>query len=558
MKRIFNRLERVYADSGVVVRAKAPMVFLVVVIISTLLLVVLVGDLLQRDLANAAIEIVILGAMATSLTALLHGRFRYASTTPVVVSTFAVVGLALVAPPESEYQVYTVTLYMVPPLLLSTSVSDSERYTIGVVIVGLTTIIAVSLLRLFPAVEAAGGSPSIGERLVPAVGIYLMTGAMAVILTARTNTALKEVEAAAKRSTDTLERIVQVSDTANSSLSSQRLVETNYANVKESIRQIREQVAVLEQNIRSLRQTATKALSSVQAIAERVTGFHEQVDDQNTVVQEATASVNEMSASLDSVAHITSSRKESSERLLHVVAEGQKALDETNTAFTAATERMGSLLEVNEIVSDIAAQTNLLSMNAAIEAAHAGDSGRGFAVVAGEIRKLAIDTTEKSQIISDSLKGLMDSISETSSHVTRTRTSMDEVTREVREVSLALEEITGSTAELSQGGHEIMKAMQLLQESSVNVRDGSDQITRDQQAAREEMEAVEEIVGGMTTAAEEVSEAAATIDESMGHLQHTIQESSTRSSRLHESITDLVGQMGQEQQLGATMAAERN
>lgn len=542
MNKLFNRLELIYAESGVVVRAKAPVVFLVVVIISALLLFVLLGDLLQRDLGNAAIEMVILGAMASSLVALLRGRFRYASTTPVVVSTIAVVGLAVLAPSESEYQVYAVTLYMVPPLLLSTSMSDSKWSTIGVGLVGVVTIITVSTVRLFPAV--AGGSTAIGERLVPAVGIYLMIGAMAIIITARTNTALKEVETAAKRSDDTLEEIVQVSDTANSSLSSQRSVETNYSNVEKSIRQIREQVAVLEQNIRSLRQTVSTGLSSVQAIAERVTGFHGQVDEQNTVVQEATAAVNEISASLDSVARITSSRKESSEKLLEVVAAGQKALDETNTAFNAATERMGSLLEVNEIVSDIAAKTNLLSMNAAIEAARAGESGRGFAVVADEIRKLAVSTAEKSQIISHSLKGLMDSISETSSHVTRTRISMDEVTREVREVSLALEEITGSTAELSQGGREIMNAMQVLQHSSVAVRDGSDQIARDQQAARGEMEMVEEIVREMTSAAGEVTEATATIDESMVRLQNTIRESTTRSSLLHESIADLVMSRG--------------
>lgn len=550
MKWVFGKLQRVYADSGVVVRAKAPMVFLVLVIISALLLAVLVGDLLQRDLANAVIEIVILASMAISLSALLRGRFRFASITPLVVSTIAVIGLAIVAPPESEYQVYAIMSYMVPPLLLSTSMSDAKWYTIGVVLVGLTTIVAISVWRLFPAVETVSEFGVIGERLVPALGIYLMTGGMAVIVTARTNTALRDVERAARRSAETLERVAEVSGTADSSLSSQRSVENDYAYVKDGVRQIREQVAVLEQNIGSLRETVSKALSSVRSIADRVTGFHGQVDEQNTVVQESTASVNEMSASLDSVAQITTSRRQSSERLLEVVDEGRQALEEANTAFTDASERMNSLLEINEIVNDIAARTNLLSMNASIEAAHAGDSGRGFAVVAGEIRTLASNTSENSQIISDTLKRLMESISETSSHVTRTRTSMDEITREVRDVSLAFEEITGSTAELSQGGREIMNAMQVLQESSVHVRDGSDEIVRNQQTARDEMQTVEEIVGGMTAAADEVSAAAATIDESMQHLQHTIGESSERSSQLRTSIADLVGRIGDQERVG--------
>ena len=321
VNRVFGKLERVYAQSGVVVRAKAPMVLMVVVIVSTLLLAVLISDLLQRDLANAAIEVVILASMAASLVALFRGRFRVASITPVVVSTFAAVGLAVLSRTESEYQVYSITLYMVAPMLLSTSMSDSKWYTLGVVFVGTVTIAAVALLRLMPGVDATFSTGMIAERLVPAIGIYLMVGTMAVIQTARTNTALRDVEAAARRSTDALARVVQVSDTANSSLSSQHLVETNYAHVEDSVQQIREQVAVMEQNIGSLRETVSRVLASVRGIAERISGFHAQVDEQNTVVQESTASVNEMSASLDSVAQITSSRRQSSEKLLQVVAE---------------------------------------------------------------------------------------------------------------------------------------------------------------------------------------------------------------------------------------------
>lgn len=545
MKRILARLDSVYRDSSVVVRAKAPVVFLVVSIISLLLLVVLAGDVLQRDYLNAAIEGVIFLSLTGSVWALFRGHFRAASITPIVMSAIAVTGLAFVAPPESGYQVYTITAYMVPPLLLSTSVAHSKWYTIAVVATGFSTILSFALVRLLPVLDAAAASELTSGRLVPALGIYLMSGIMAIILTARTNSALRSVEAAARQSSDTLQRVVQVSESASSSLSSQREVETNYTHVQKSVQLIRDQISVLDANIGSLQSAVSAALSSVHATAERVAGFHNQVDEQNTVVQESTAAVNEISASLDSVAQITSSRKQSSDRLIGVVTEGMAALEVTNTAFVAATDRMNSLLEINGIVSGIAEETNVLSMNAAIEAAHAGDSGRGFAVVAAEIRKLANTTTEHSQMISATLKKLMESMSQTSSSVEQTKSSMEAVAREVHEVSRAFDEITGSTAELSHGGREIMNAMQVLQETSVQVRDGSDEIDRDQQAARQEIDAIGDFVDRMTTVAEEVSRAATTIDDAMRILHRTIEESGIRSTQVHESIASLVGTMGE-------------
>lgn len=536
-------LEQVYADASIVIRTKAPQVRVMLIALSALLLLIIVGDLLAGEVLNAALESVIIAALLASLLMLYRGRFRVASIVPIVVSTLALVGLALGLDFASRHQVYNVTLYMIPPLILATTISEHEWFTIVTGGVGVLSILGISWFLVAPAAQDATVRLVRSEILTTAVLIYLIVVVMAVLISNRTRRALQEVEEAAAQSSTTLRRVLEVSDEARESMTSSRSVEQDYQGVLENLRQIREQVAVLEQNISSLRDTMTQGLGAIRAIAERVQGFHGQVDEQNTVVQESTAAVNQMSASLDSVAGITSTRKQASDRLLEVVGEGRKALEATNSAFRTANNQMNSMLEINEIVSDIAARTNLLSMNAAIEAAHAGDSGRGFAVVAEEIRKLAGSTAENSQIIEETLKRVMHSISETSGHSTRTMQVMEEISTEVREVSDAFEEITGSTAELSQGGREIMNAMQVLQDTSITVRDGSDQISRDQDAARDQMEQVEEIVQGMTHAAEEVTSAVASIDESMKYLHGAIEGSSSQSAQLHDSINELAGNL---------------
>ncbi|MFW6234670.1 MAG: methyl-accepting chemotaxis protein, partial [Spirochaetota bacterium] len=172
-----------------------------------------------------------------------------------------------------------------------------------------------------------------------------------------------------------------------------------------------------------------------------------------------------------------------------------------------------------------------------IEAAHAGSGGRGFAVVAEEIRKLATNTAENSRVVSERLKRLMDTVRNTSGHVEHSATSMAEIAREVRLVSEAFAEITGSTAELSSGGREILQAMQALQNSSIEVREGSDEITREQGRAAEQIESINTITEQINAAARQMDQALDSIQQSMSDLQKTIVSSTQQTSALTESIT---------------------
>ncbi len=535
-----KKIADVYKDAGIIVRTKAPLVLVVLVIVSVLLPAIMVSDALAQDFVNLGLEAVILAAMLVSIVMLFRGHYRFASVVPLVAATVAVIGLSVLIEVQTQHQGYTVALYMAAPLLLSLAMSERTWQTAVVGAIGVATIVGVTMGRIRPTLAAAGEAEAVGEVLIVATVVYLIIATMAVLVAGSNSRALRRVEEAAEESSRTLQSVADVSGEARSSLDSSQVVESDYAEVRRSVADIREQMQLVEGSITRLRQNLANALSSVKAIADRVVGFHGQVDEQNTVVQESTASVNEMSASLDSVAQITASRKESSEQLLRVAQDGIRAIEETNRSFETARNEMNALLEINSIVGDIAAQTNLLSMNAAIEAAHAGDSGRGFAVVAEEIRKLATSTAENSQTISDNLKRLMDSITETSSHAEQTTDSMNRISDEVRGVSQAFEEITGSTAELSAGGREIMNAMQVLQSSSVEVRDGSDEITRQQKQAGQEMDRIGESAKEMEEALERVTAAIAAIDGSMEHLQQTISESSARSVKLTESISELV------------------
>jgi methyl-accepting chemotaxis protein len=134
-------------------------------------------------------------------------------------------------------------------------------------------------------------------------------------------------------------------------------------------------------------------------------------------------------------------------------------------------------LEINSVMENIASQTNLLSMNAAIEAAHAGEAGKGFAVVADEIRKLAESSAEQSKTTTAMLKkvkGSIDSITASSNDVL---SRFEVIDSGVKTVSQHEQNILNAMEEQEVGGQQLLKAIARLKELSVSVERGSDEMT---------------------------------------------------------------------------------
>ncbi len=530
-----NRLDSVYHDAGIVVRTKAPSVLIVLSVVAALVPLVIINDVMSGRYLNAALTTVIEMIIIASIVLLRRGRFRAATVAPLVLITLVLVALSIVVDVESAFQVYVIAVYMVPPLVLSLVIGETEWHALGVALVGIITIVLVSLLVIVPALPEAE-APFAASRVVTTTVIYILTSFFAFRAARTSRKAMEFMEEANRNNQESLHRITSIVQGADSSVDALRSVEKQFNTAHTGAEEIRDQTRTVNERVAGLRERVDHALASIKTTTERVEGFHTQVDEQNTVVQESTAAVNEMSASLDSVATITREKKDASERLASIAESGLEDLNGTSAAFDVVRREVDALQEINGIVSDIAARTNLLSMNAAIEAAHAGVQGKGFAVVAEEIRKLATNTAENSRTVAERLKTLMATVQDTTAHVERSTGSMTEIAREVRQVSQAFAEITGSTAELSSGGREILEAMQSLQNSSISVRDGSDAITREQRLAAEQIEGINEFTEQIESASQKMVHALDGIDRVMAELHETIVTGSEKTAKLNESI----------------------
>ena len=208
----------------------------------------------------------------------------------------------------------------------------------------------------------------------------------------------------------------------------------------------------------------------VRAMAEQLDGY---VQRQSAAVTQSSASIEEMIANVNMVTETLHKNTKNVKELEETSEIGRSGLRGVANDIQEIAHESESLLEINSVMANIASQTNLLSMNAAIEAAHAGETGKGFAVVADEIRKLAESASHQSKSISTVLKKIkssIDTIKKSTSSVLNKFEAMDSGIRIVAQQDV---NILGAMEEQKQGSKEVLEAISEVNKITQQVRSAS-------------------------------------------------------------------------------------
>lgn len=228
----------------------------------------------------------------------------------------------------------------------------------------------------------------------------------------------------------------------------------------------------------------------VAAIGKAISSQSEALDAETSSITESSAGIEQMISSLRSVTENVEQVESTYEGLTKASEEGKKRVTETNAIIVKVAEMSGTLLEANKVISGIAAQTNLLAMNAAIEAAHAGESGAGFSVVADEIRSLAEKSQHQSKEIGRFLKEIKVSIDSAVSSADGASRGFDDVAGFIRTVIQFEAEIRSALHELSSGSKLILESLGSMKEVAASVRNGAQDMTGSAKEILAKMEAL--------------------------------------------------------------------
>ncbi|MGL1891090.1 MAG: methyl-accepting chemotaxis protein [Spirochaetaceae bacterium] len=290
--------------------------------------------------------------------------------------------------------------------------------------------------------------------------------------------------------------------------------ETSTASVEISanINSVDSQMGTLNNNIIN----SSKKVAEISSFTNELSNH---ISDQMAMVEESTASITQMIASISSVSRLTDKNQVVMNNLQETAREGDQQITETTDIIEDINSSIYNINDMAEVIQNISDQTNLLAMNAAIEAAHAGDAGKGFAVVADEIRKLAEASALSSKDISANLKDIISKFEKASESGINTREAFGKIYDNIKGVSESLTAVSSSTSELNLGGKQILEAMDSLSEISSDVQNKSDHMRSSADSVNSSINEVADISTTVKEAMTEVNIGFHEVTESLNGLK---------------------------------------
>jgi len=306
----------------------------------------------------------------------------------------------------------------------------------------------------------------------------------------------------------------------------------NMDNTAASVTEILRNVEKIQQGVESQSAGVTETSTAMEQILHNLQSLTRMIQQQSSAVTQSSAAIEEMVSNIRSVTANIERMGTDFSGLVSAAKTGKEKITVVNNQIQEISKQSSKLLETNAVIANISAQTNLLSMNAAIEAAHAGEYGAGFAVVADEIRKLAELSAIRAKETKQDLRAVIDVISTVVGSSTEAAVAFDQISKKIEDLSNLIYQIKNSMVEQSSGSQEILSALTNINDITSQVKEASGEMEKGSSAVLKEVEDLIRQTELVRTSVEQIAQGAGTIQEAVT----AVQELSTRTSTLIQEV----------------------
>ena len=312
---------------------------------------------------------------------------------------------------------------------------------------------------------------------------------------------------------------------------------SNMTETASAVNEISANIDGVKQQAMTQAASVTETAATVEEIVRTIKQLNTSIETQAASVAQSSSSVEEMVANIASIGQTLGKTDDVIKNLTTATGDGKATLVTSNTVTQKIAEESGSLMEASSVIQHIASQTNLLAMNAAIEAAHAGEAGKGFAVVADEIRKLAEESSTQGKTITTTLKtlsGEIETLSASSKTVEEKFNAIFTLAEQVKEMSNRL---TEAMREQENGSKEVLIAIKSINTVTVEVQAGSEEMLKGGEGVAEEMQKLDNLTRVITESMNEMASGAVQINNAVQEVSEITQKNKRSIEALASEVS---------------------
>ncbi|MCQ2572519.1 MAG: methyl-accepting chemotaxis protein [Treponema sp.] len=340
---------------------------------------------------------------------------------------------------------------------------------------------------------------------------------------ARTRALINEIKSSGNVTATSLEQLSAAIEQMTSSVGS----------VSKMIETVKEDMTDQSAGVEETRATITQITGNLETLGGNI-------ETQAESVEVASSAIEEMVANIKSVNGILEHNSASIANLNEETQTGQQRVHEAVETAKKISEESAGMQEASKVISNIAAQTNLLAMNAAIEAAHAGESGKGFAVVADEIRKLSEDSNNQSKAITERLKNLGELINEVLVKTSAVQSQFGKIYELAQNVQNQESVINQAMNEQNEGSVQVINSVRAINEQTRQVKQNSNEMLIGSREVLKEMDKLSDIAQRINGIMNDMNNNTAEIDDAISSVFGALEKNKVASDALNEQTEKFI------------------